>query len=102
MHCGACVSAVERAVGGVEGVDGVEVSLAAESARVALAPGGADPDALRTAVEEAGYSAPLGTVRLAVEGMHCGACVSAVERGALPACRASSARRCRSRPGARG
>ncbi|MDE0083243.1 MAG: heavy metal translocating P-type ATPase [Gammaproteobacteria bacterium] len=80
MHCGACVSAVERAVGGVEGVDGVEVSLAAESARVALAPGGADPDALRAAVEEAGYSAPLGEVRLAVEGMHCGACVSAVER----------------------
>ena len=80
MHCGACVSAVERAVGVVEGVDGVEVSLATESARVALAPGGADPGALRAAVEEAGYSAPLGTVRLAVEGMHCGACVSAVER----------------------
>ncbi len=79
MHCGACVSAVERAVRGVEGVAAVQVSLATESARVGLAPGGTSAAAVRAAIEGAGYSVPVDTLRLGVRGMHCGACVSAVE-----------------------
>ena len=79
MHCGACVAAVERAVCGVEGVAAAEVSLAAERARIEFVRGGADAGALRAAIENAGYSVSVETIRLGVEGMHCGACVGSVE-----------------------
>ncbi len=79
MHCGACVTAVERALRGVEGVAATEVSLATESARVEFAPGGPDAGALCAAVEGAGYSVPVETLRLGIGGMHCGACVVAAE-----------------------
>ena len=35
--------------------------------------------ALRAAIENAGYSVSVETIRLGVEGMHCGACVGSVE-----------------------
>lgn len=56
MHCGACVSRVEEALRGVEGVDRVDVSLE-DGAAVVYASGPADEPALVGAVEEAGYQA---------------------------------------------
>ena len=49
MHCAACSSRVERVVSGMEGVERMSVSLAAESASLRLAPG-ADADKVREAV----------------------------------------------------
>ncbi|MBW3533756.1 MAG: heavy metal translocating P-type ATPase [Gemmatimonadetes bacterium] len=59
MHCAACVSRVERALEEVPGVEDAEVGLATESARLTLAPGGADLAALQEAVASAGYEARL-------------------------------------------
>jgi P-type Cu+ transporter len=61
MHCAACVGKVERALGGVPGVDEASVNLATERARVAYDPARADLAALREAVARAGYE--LGDVR---------------------------------------
>ncbi|HSR40851.1 MAG TPA: HAD-IC family P-type ATPase, partial [Longimicrobiales bacterium] len=55
MHCAACVGAVERALAKVEGVREASVSLASESAVVEYDQGVTGVDALRGAVDEAGY-----------------------------------------------
>ena len=59
MHCASCVSTVEKALAGAEGVAGASVSLVEEVARVRVAPGDADPAALVSAVEDAGYGAEV-------------------------------------------
>ena len=79
MHCASCVAAVERALRSIDGVEDAEVSLATEEARVRLGPLGASADTIVQAVEAAGYSVPSETLRVGVRGMHCAACVAAVE-----------------------
>jgi copper chaperone len=55
MTCGHCVNAVTEEVSSVEGVTGVDVDL--DSGALTVTSGAAvDEDAVRAAVEEAGYS----------------------------------------------
>jgi Cu+-exporting ATPase len=56
MRCAGCVSAVEGALGAVDGVTAVSVNFADHSAMVK---GNADPDALKQAVKEAGFDAAI-------------------------------------------
>ena len=56
MHCASCVGQVEDALVKVPGVLNASVNLASGHALVRLALGQAEPGALRTAVERAGYS----------------------------------------------
>ena len=55
MTCAACVSRVEKALNGVDGVESASVNLATERATVAFDASVASPEALRAAVERAGY-----------------------------------------------
>ena len=52
MMCMHCVKSVEKALGAVEGVTGVTVSL---EEKQAVVEGNAAQEALKAAVEEAGY-----------------------------------------------
>ena len=52
MSCGHCVAAVTEEVSRVAGAEEVDVDLAAGTVTVR---GQADPDAVRQAIEEAGY-----------------------------------------------
>lgn len=52
MHCNHCKAAVEKAVGGLKGVTAAEVNLGAKTVTVS---GTADADAVRKAVEQAGF-----------------------------------------------
>ena len=55
IHCGHCAAAIKQEVSAVEGVDDVDVDL---EAKVVTVRGGALSDqALREAIEEAGYEA---------------------------------------------
>jgi copper chaperone len=54
MTCGHCVSAVQSEVGKLDGVTDVAVDLASGQVTV-VAEQAPDPEALREAVEEAGY-----------------------------------------------
>ena len=54
MTCGHCVAAVQSEVGKLDGVTDVAVDLASGQVTV-TAERSPDPDALREAVEEAGY-----------------------------------------------
>ncbi len=78
MSCASCVAHVEKALAAVPGVATVAVNLATESATVQGS--GLDAEALRRAVDEAGYEVPAETLQLAIEGMTCASCVARVEK----------------------
>lgn len=104
MTCGACTSAVESAFKDVAGAGNVSVSLVMERAVVQHNPQILSPEKVREMVEDRGFgaevlatdasnssgreeaptpdnTASLSTTTLAVEGMTCGACTSAIEGG---------------------
>jgi copper chaperone CopZ len=55
MHCGHCESAVEREVSQVDGVESVDVDL--ETKLVTVRGESLSDEALRAAIDEAGYKA---------------------------------------------
>lgn len=110
MTCGACTSAVESAFKNIDGAGNVSVSLVMERAVVQHNPKILSPEKVRKMIEDRGFdaevlatdvpnvsakedapsdgkgatgddAASLSTTTLAVEGMTCGACTSAVEGG---------------------
>jgi len=79
MTCASCVARVERSLSAVPGVAEAMVNLATEGATV-RADTSVPLDALRAAVEKAGYSVGERTVQLGIDGMTCASCVSRVEK----------------------
>lgn len=55
MSCAACVARVEKALGGLEGVEKAAVNFATEKAQVTYDPKKVDLDKFRQAIEDAGY-----------------------------------------------
>lgn len=53
MHCGHCEAAVTRELEAVAGVESVDIDL--DSKRVTITGHGLDDEALRAAIDEAGY-----------------------------------------------
>lgn len=86
MTCASCVSAVERVVAKIDGVQQASVNLATEKLRVEYEDW-LDVASIFAAVEQAGYkikSDEPETVRevsIPVSGMTCASCAMAVERG---------------------
>ena len=82
MHCASCVSAVEKSLGHLSGVEQASVNLATESAQVKFDPDKVDFATLRKAVQDAGYEVaiPVEKLTFKVEGMHCASCVATVEK----------------------
>ncbi|KAI1103621.1 heavy metal translocatin [Jackrogersella minutella] len=107
MTCGSCTSAVEAGFKGVDGVGSVSVSLVMERAVVMHDPNRMPAEQIQEIIEDRGFEAdvlatdlptPLPTPKfdamddhengpsttittIAVEGMTCGACTSAIEGG---------------------
>ncbi|KAI1076176.1 heavy metal translocatin [Whalleya microplaca] len=108
MTCGACTSAVEAGFKGVDGVGSVSVSLVMERAVVMHDPSRISADQIQETIEDRGFDAevlssdlpsplinpkhdatedpdddqpPMTITTIAVEGMTCGACTSAIEGG---------------------
>ncbi|KAI1825665.1 heavy metal translocatin [Xylaria intraflava] len=106
MTCGACTSSVEAGFKGVEGVSSVSVSLVMERAVVVHDPQRISAEQIKEIIEDRGFDAevlstdipeptsasnyapvilddshPTTVTTIAVEGMTCGACTSAVEGG---------------------
>ncbi len=82
MSCGSCVARVERALSAVPGVVTVTVNQATDMANV-QGDAGLAFDALRTAVEQAGYRVGERLVRLQLGGMSCTSCAGRVEKALL-------------------
>ena len=80
MTCGHCASTIAKAVKAVDPQVRVEIDLGSHQVRIDAA--GADPQALREAIEAAGYTAvPLGTAGLALPRSEAAAAAVAAERG---------------------
>jgi len=82
MTCASCVSRVEKALSAIPGVSEANVNLATEAATV-RADKGVALNALRAAVEKAGYTVGEQTVQLSIDGMTCASCVARVEKALL-------------------
>ncbi|AMK09830.1 heavy metal translocating P-type ATPase [Pseudodesulfovibrio indicus] len=90
MHCAACSGRIERAVGGMDGVDTVSVNLAAESMDLSYDPDLVSEDAVAERIKDLGFEAEfapdtdaapgLATLDLDLGGMHCASCSSRIER----------------------
>ena len=83
MHCASCVSAVEKSLSKVEGVEEASVNLATETASVSFDDKVTGDDDLKKAVEDAGYSVKEEESQsrtLKIEGMHCASCVNSVQQ----------------------
>ena len=107
MTCGACTSAVEGAFKDVPGVKSMSISLLSERAVIEHDPSTLSPEAIAEIIEDRGFGATVletqastspirkgsngqksgppktdvATTTVAIEGMTCGACTSAVEGG---------------------
>ncbi|KAI9782397.1 MAG: hypothetical protein M1835_004051, partial [Candelina submexicana] len=100
MTCGACTAAIEKGFKGMDGVDNVSVSLVMGTAVVVHNSSAVSVEKVSEIIEDCGFDAevlstdvllptdlpePLApntvTTTLAIEGMTCGACTSAIEGG---------------------
>ncbi len=79
MTCASCVRRVEKRLSAVVGVVEAQVNLATEQATV-TADASLPVQALKEAVEAAGFRVPVQSTQLAITGMTCASCVSRVER----------------------
>lgn len=86
MTCAACSGAVEKQVGGLEGVISVSVSLTQGEAEVQFDPSRIAVEKITAAIDDAGFDAKLmqqGSLEqltFKVTGMTCGACSSSIEQ----------------------
>ncbi len=82
MTCAACAAAIEKGLGKVEGVKGVSVNFPAEKATITFSGGDARVPLQKIVdvIKEEGYGVATTRIDLAVRGMTCAACVSAVEK----------------------
>ncbi len=83
LHCAACVQRVEKAVGSMPGVESAAVNLATFTGTFVFDPGKVSLDDIKARIKETGYGVaePLQKVTLRLAGLHCAACVQAVEAG---------------------
>ncbi|MGE3796453.1 MAG: HAD-IC family P-type ATPase, partial [Thermomicrobiales bacterium] len=79
MTCASCVRRVERALEKTPGVHTASVNLASEQATVEYDATMVAPEMLIDVIESSGYSVPLSTLTLPVDGMTCASCVRRVE-----------------------
>ncbi len=79
MSCASCVGRIEQALATVDGVGNVAVNLATEKASLTARPG-VPLEAIKKAIESAGYGMETATVNLSIKGMTCASCESQVEK----------------------
>jgi len=79
MSCASCVVTIEGGLRGLEGVERVQVNLAAGKAFVTYDPGRVDLRRIVATIADVGYSVAQDEVTLEISGMTCASCVAHVE-----------------------
>ena len=79
MSCASCVGRVEKTLAALDGVSGVSVNLASESAHISVNEPVRLQDAAQ-ALEELGYPARKARITLSIASMSCASCVGGVDK----------------------
>ena len=79
MSCAACAARIEKVLNRLPGVK-ASVNLASERARIERNSSETTPRQVVEAIERAGFSVPLQTLELRIEGMTCAACSTRLEK----------------------
>lgn len=79
MSCASCVGRVEKTLAALDGVSGVSVNLASESAHISVNEPVRLQDAAQ-ALEELGYPARKARITLSIASMSCASCVGRVDK----------------------
>ena len=82
MSCASCVSRVEKALPGVEGVTSASINLTQQTALIGFGEQHVLLPVL-AALSDAGYPARTQTAVLKVQGMSCASCVGRIEKASL-------------------
>ena len=80
IHCAGCVSRIETALKAVRGLGEASVNLATGEVQISFDPAKTDLNTILETIDDTGYQVPIVISELGVQGMHCAACVSRVER----------------------
>ncbi len=80
IHCAGCVSRIETALKAVPGLGEASVNLATGEVQISFDAAKTDLKTILDTIDDTGYQVPIVISELGVEGMHCAACVSRVER----------------------
>ncbi|MDD1769111.1 MAG: heavy metal translocating P-type ATPase, partial [Methanomassiliicoccales archaeon] len=83
MTCATCAQTIESALSGVEGIESASVNLAAEKATVIFDPEKVKMDAMKEAVERAGYGVILNEITVSIRGMTCATCAQTIEKALI-------------------
>lgn len=79
MTCATCAGTISESLGELEGVTAADVNLATERATVTYDPQKVDLQAVRRAVEDAGYGVIINELTLSISGMTCAVCAQTIE-----------------------
>ena len=82
MSCAACANRVERVVKKLEGVDSASVNFATETLSVEYQENTIDQSAIEAVIVKAGFGVykEIKTYVYKIEGMHCAACATRIEK----------------------
>lgn len=80
MHCSSCAITIEKEVKKLPGIKSATVNYVTETAYVDYDVDKTNTDEIINAIKRAGYKTGRAILKLGINGMHCGSCVSKIEK----------------------
>lgn len=80
LHCASCVITVEKEIRKLPGIKVAHVNYATETAHVEFKSGETTTEEIIGAIKKAGYQTGQSTLKIGIRGMHCGSCVTKIEK----------------------
>ncbi len=80
LHCISCINNIEKEIKKLDGIKNVHVNYAAQTAHVEFKSGETTTEDIISAIKNAGYQTGKSTLKLGINGMHCGSCVTKIEK----------------------
>jgi len=80
MHCSSCAITIEKQINKLPGVKSSNVNYANETAYVDYDSNKTTTEDIIEAIKRAGYKTGRDILKIGIQGMHCGSCVSQIEK----------------------
>jgi Cu+-exporting ATPase len=80
LHCTSCINTIEKEIKKLPGIKLAHVNYATETAHVEFKSGETTTEEIIRAIKNAGYQTGHSTLKIGIRGMHCGSCVTKIEK----------------------